>query len=433
MTTHKHIQKVSTLAFALALMVSASVASAQPCADAFEALYPEGADQQIRHILNEPDGEISYGLEAEFNLKKAPGVLNWYRPASIPDAEWKAMSLEEKQSKINGSGRGMVKTDDAPEWLLDELSSDPGGAELITKPTNSLETALKWVNQVEKTAGGTGKGRSKAFYWQGNVAYKNQGNYSQVARDGIDGYVRVTADLAQFGKLVRGYKHHQQKKSFIPGKNLNHFVLGPMNTKHAEAIGQELDAAARGENLNGHSHYMQGSYFRTWAYGTGRFGIEARDPHKEVNVLKQEFRRMTHAMQKGFKSYEKFKAVKVLDETGDFGKFSQPVQSMLANIKYKKPDGSTGSVYKGRYALPMRDFEGFYPKALGLKGEAATSFKNKVTKARDEYVRTLESIASNTNLDNFAKRDQVHIAIAKFANDSGVYQAIDKYMSGIAK
>ncbi len=422
------------VALCLVALAAPTPAQAQPCAEVFEQLYPEGPDPQVRHILNHQDGEITYGLEAEFAIKKAPGILEWYRVNTIPEEQWLAMSTDERMSKVNGKGYGMVKTSRAPDWVLDKLSSDPGGAEIITKPTNSLETAFKWIKQVEDLAGGTGPGgRSKAFYWQGNIAHKrgNAGEYTRKQRDGIMGYVKITADLAQFGKLVNGYKHHKNKSSFIPGANLNHGVLGPMNTTKEAEIKKELDAASRGEKNNSHTHYLQGTYYRTWAYGEGRNGMETRDPHKEVGVLKRELRRMTHGLQKGFDAYKPFKQVKVLDETADFAKLSEPVRQMLGRIQRKKPDGTTQSIsnFKGRYALPMRDYESFYPAALGLSGDKASAFKNKVRTARGEYVTTLERIAGDQSLDNFAKRDRIHIAMGKFAADSGIYQAIDSHLA----
>ena len=433
MNSHKNTNKHQ---FAGALIVAASLllaatAQAGPCSEAFERLYPENADARVRKILGNEDGEISYGLEAEFNVQKAPGILEWYRPERIDEERWSGMTLEQKQAEVSGSGYGMVKTSRAPEWVLERLSSDPGGAELITKPTSSLETALGWINQVEATAGGNGRGRSKAFYWQGNVAYKRAsgGSFTRAQQDGIMGYVKATADYAQFGKLHKGYQHHQTNTAFIPGKNLHHGVLGPMNTEKEGEIKQELEAGSRGNSTNRHSHYLQGTYFRTWAYGEGRNGFETRDPHKEVGVLKRELRRMTHGLQKGFDAYKVFKTVKVLDETADFNKFSEPVKTMLASIKKQQ---STGSIFKGRYALPMRNYEGFYPTALGLRGSAATTFSDRVRGARSSYVQELERIAGDSSLDGYGKRDKVHIAIAKFAHDSGIYTALDNHFAGIA-
>ena len=413
-------------------LLAASAAQAGPCAEVFERLYPENADPKVRKILGSEDGEISYGLEAEFNIQKAPGILQWYRPSRITDEAWSAMTLEQKKAEVGGSGYGMVKTSRAPEWLLDALSSDPGGAELITKPTNKLETALSWINQVEATAGGDGNSRSKAFYWQGNVAYKRHGGgaWSAGQKDGIMGYVKATADYAQFGKLHKGYQYHQRNGEFIPGKNLHHGVLGPMNTEKEAEIKQELDAAGEGRSTNRHSHYMQGTYFRTWAYGEGRNGFEQRDPHKEVRVLKKEIRRTTHGLEQGFAAYTKFKAVKVLDESGDFGKFTEPVKTMLGSMKKHQ---STGSMFKQRYALPMRAYEDFYPTALGLRGDAATQFKTRVKDARTAYVQELQRVAGDSALDGYAKRDRVHVAIAKFAHDSGIYTALDNHFAGIGR
>jgi len=417
------------------LFISAKAWSA-PCAEVFERLYPDGASAKVRKVLEEPDNEITYGLEAEFNLKKAPGVLEWYRPSRFTDEQWAAMSLEEKKSHISMDGRGWVKTNRAPEFLLGALESDPGGAELITKPTNSLETALKWIETVERAAGGDGKARSKAFYWQGNVAYKRGGKFSRVQRDGLDGYLRATADYAQFGKLANGYKYHQRNSSFIPGKNLHHFVLGPMNKEVKGWLEAELEAASqnRSSNPTAKNHYVQGTFFRTWSYGADRNGFEARDAHKDVRLLKQEMRRLTHGLQKGFIPYKRFKSVAVLDETADFNKLSEPVKQMLrTQVLHLLPDGTSGDVYAERYALPMRAYESFYPQALGLNGKKARAFTSKVTKARQTYVQALETIAADRTLDGYAKRDRVHVALGRFAHDSGIYYALENSFAKIGQ
>ena len=435
-----HSRRTVSTAFKSLILLSAlllsAAASAAPCADVFERLYPEGSSPTVRKLLGEPDSDITYGLEAEFNLKKAPGVLEWYRPTSFTDEQWSAMSLEQKKSHVSVDGRGLVKTKRAPEWLLGALESDPGGAELITRPTDKLETAMKWVETVEKAAGGDGKGRSKAFYWQGNVAYKRGGKFSRTQRDGMDGYLRATADYAQLGKLANGYKHHLKNRSFIPGKNLHHFVLGPMNQEVKGWLDAELEAASqsRSSNPTAKNHYVQGTFFRTWSYGSDRNGFEVRDAHKDVRLLKQEMRRLTHGLQKGFTGYKQFKNVAVLNDTADFAKFSDPVKQMLrSGVLHMLPDGTSGDVYPERYALPMRAYESFYPRALGLSGKKLRAFSNKVVKARQVYVQTLETIAADRGLDGYARRDRVHIALGRFAHDSGIYQHLDHHFGKIGQ
>ncbi len=432
----RRLHSSASLLILVLLTLLVSTAWGAPCAEVFERLYPDGASAQVRKVLEEPDSDITYGLEAEFNLKKAPGVLEWYRPSRFSDEQWAAFSLEEKKGHVSMDGRGWVKTKKAPDFLLGALESDPGGAELITKPTNSLETAMKWIETVERAAGGDGKGRSKAFYWQGNVAYKRGGKFSRVQRDGIDGYLRATADYAQLGKLANGYKFHQRNKKFIPGVNLHHFVLGPMNKEVQGWIDAELQAATqnRSSNPKAKNHYVQGTFFRTWSYGADRNGFEVRDAHKDVRLLKQEMRRLTHGLQKGFIPYKKFKSVAVLDETADFNKFSDPVKLMLRNkVLFLQPDGTTGDVYPERYALPMRAYESFYPQALGLTGKKARSFSNKVVKARQTYVQTMETIAADRTLDGYGRRDRVHVALSRFAHDSGIFNALDHHFAKVGQ
>jgi hypothetical protein len=423
--TMKHLLLPGAAAL-LALGLLSGRAAAAPCADVFEQLYPENAPHRVRFVRGEPQNDISYGLEAEFNIQNAPGLLEWYRPSSHTDAQWFAMSIEQRKASLNGgSGSYMVKTSRAPEWLTDSLSSDPGGAELITKVTNKLEEALSWVRQVETQAGGDGGTRSKAFYWQGNVAFKHDGAFARQNRDGLEGYVRATGDYAQFGKLHTGYEQHQRDPSFIPAKNLGHSVLGPINTQKMADMVRELDASARGENLSGFGHYIQGTYFRTWPYGPGRSGMEVRDAHKDVYVLRRELRRLTHGLENGFEAFAPLKTISVLDETAHFNQLSPAVQQMLRGLP------GFGS-YAARFALPMKPYENEYPQALAMSGPEAEQFRSRVTAARAAYVQTLEGIAGNSGLSPEQKADQARIAIAKFAYDSGIYTTLDSFFARTA-
>jgi hypothetical protein len=422
----KHLT-LTIAALALGLLLPLAARAQGPCAEVFEQLYPEGTPKQ-RGVKGEPQNTITYGLEAEFDLTKAPGVLDWYRKTNKTDDQWFAMSLDERKAAIGTdkySWNGMVKTSRAPDWLKDTLSSDPGGAELITKVAGSLEEALDWVRQVEVKGGGDGGPRSKVFYWQGNVAYRNTGAFTRENRDGLDGYVRVMGDVAQFGKLHTGYETHLQNAEFIPGKNLGHGVLGPLNTSKMADITNELTAAAEGRNISGNGHYIQGTFYRTWPYGPNGVGMEVRDAHKDVFVLRREMRRITHGLENGFAAYAPFKTLTILDETAHFNLFSEPVQSMLRTVG--------GYSQYGRYAIPMRPLENEYPGLLGLQGAEAETFKSKITNARGEYVRTLESLAADTSMDNATKLNKVRIAIAKFTYDTGIYTALDSRLATFAR
>jgi hypothetical protein len=417
---------LTLLALALGLAALAPApATAAPCADVFEQLYPEGGQARVRSVRGEPENTISYGLEAEFNIQNAPGILDWYRPTSKTDEQWFAMSLDERKNSLNGSsGYGLTKTGRAPSWLKDQLSSDPGGAELITGVTDKLEEALSWVRQIELQGGGDGGKRSRAFYWQGNVAYKINGAFSREQRDGLEGYVRAAGDYAQLGKLHTGYEAHKQNASFIPGKNLGHGVLGPLNTDKLRDIQGEMTAAAEGRNQSGYGHYIQGTYFRTWPYGPGRAGFEVRDAHKDVYVLRRELRRLTHGLENGLAAYASFKSLTVLDESAHLAQLSQAAQQMLRSV---------ASSYAGRYALPMRPLETEYPAALGMSAGDAEQLRQRVVAARAEYTRTLDAIAADSAADSAAKLSKCRIAIAKFAYDSGLYTALDAHFAAIGQ
>jgi len=413
-----------SLAALLCALALPTAARANPCAEVFDRLYPDNAPPQVRFVKAEAGNDITYGLEGELDLNKTEKLLDWYRPSGKTDEQWLAMSYEERKAQMGYRGSGLVKTGQAPEWLHETLSSDPGGAEFMTRPTPRLEEALSWINTMEAHLGQDGHGRSKV-YWQGNVAYKRDGAYSRENKDGLLGYIKATADYAQLGKLHRGYEANQQNTEYIPGKNLDHSVLGPMNTEKLDETNQEITAAAENRSTNRSSHYIQGTYFRTWKYGPDRNGFEVRDAHKDVFVLKRELRRLTHGLQHGLADYAAFKDLTVLDESAHFAKFSQPVQQLLSSV---------GGSYSKRHALPMRPLEDDYPRALGLAGSAAEQLRGRIVSARSAYVQTLESLAANRQgTDLTQAKNQVRVALGKFAHDSGLYSALDSHFAQIGQ
>jgi len=415
-----HFTKRAAPVVASLLLALSPAARAHPGAEVFDRLYPDANNPAVRHVQNEAGNDITYGLEGELNVSKAPGLLEWYRPRSKTDEQWFAMSEEERISAA-GRGSGMVKTGRAPEWLHESLSSDPGGAEFMTKPTDKLEEVIGWVSAVERQLGQDTHGRSHV-YWQGNVAYKREGEFSSANRDGILGYVKATGDYAQFGKLHKGYEVHQENPEFIPGKNLGHANLPPVNTSHISNMEGEIAAAAEQRRHSGYSHYIQGTYFRTWPY-PDRNGFEVRDAHKDVQILRREMKRLTHGLEKGFAPYGSFKDITMTDESAHFAKFSQPVQTLLRKLRYGP-----------RYALPMRPLENEYPAALGLQGEAAEAFRTRVTTARSQFVQTLEDLAANNpNMETNELTNKVRVALGKFAYDSGIYTALDNHFAGIGQ
>jgi hypothetical protein len=417
--TKMYHTKLLGILVALALLPGA--VRAEPCAEAFDQLYPESAQPRVRHVQGEPDNDITYGLEGELDLTKATGLLDWYRSPSISDEQWLAMTREARKHHLgNLRGGGMVRTSRAPEWLGDTLDSDPGGAEFMTRPTNRLETALAWIRAVEAQLGQDRHGRSRV-YWQGNVAFKRTGNFSRRNADGLRGYLKATADFAQLGKLHKGYQLHLRDPGFIPGKNLGHMVLGPMSEQNVAELEQELDAAVNGRNSGRSGHYIQGTYFRTWKYGPDRNGFEVRDPHKDVPVLKRELRRLTHGLERGLAAYARFKDVTMTDEHAHYALLSRPVREMLNRFSYSK-----------RYALPMRPLERDYPRALGLSGAEADRLRERITAARRGYVQTLERLAADRGLNVMEKLNAVRVAMGRFAYETGIYPLLDRHFASLA-
>ncbi len=380
----------------------------------------------MRHVRGEKHNDITFGLEGELVTSKALRILDWYRSENQPERTWDKMG-DRQRLQVSGPS-GLTKTSRAPSALVDKLSSESNGrGEFQTHPLGTLEQALALVNRVEDHVGKSetsGRGR---IWWQGNVAFKRDSDFVRQHKAQIMGYVKLTADYAQFGKLHQGYERHLKLPSFVPGANLLHGVLGPMSKTNVGQIRAELDAGGRREVNDSSQHYLNGTFFRTWSYGRSRNGFEIRNPHKDLPVLRQELRRLTHGLQTGFTGYKRFSGLTMLDEAGCFARFSRPVQAMLGELfdyRTSKPK---------RFTLPLRPFEQEYPGLLGLRGGDKARFVKRVKRARASYLQTLEGLAARPDLrsNKDAYKKAVRVAVSEFAHETQLFPAIERAISGI--
>jgi hypothetical protein len=418
------------LRFVLAALLLGRWAAAHAgrAATTFARIYPDGAPPRVRHLRGRPNRPLTFGFEAEFKVAKTPGLLDWYRNANRSDEEWADLTPEERTLQA-GDGVGLVPTSSAPRFLDGELERDAGGAEFVTKPIRTLETAFNHLATVERAVGGDGERRSKTLYWQANAVNTRDPGFVRRERDGMLGYIKATADYAQLRKLHEGYLEHLREPSFIPGRNLRHVALAPISAEIVRMEHRELDAAEVGRWSGASSHHLQGTVFRTWGYGEGRDGFEIRDAHKDVAHLKQEMRRQTHALEHGFGAYRRFRFIRPLDEA-HFEALSPRVRALLAVAFTHKYTSSLRM--EVRYALPMRPLEHDYARALRMDDAAAAALRQRVAAARAEYVATLERLAldpptaEGPQEARDAVHDQVGIALGKFAYQTGLYPMLDE-------
>jgi hypothetical protein len=233
----------------------------------------------------------------------------------------------------------------------------------------------------------------------------------------ILGYVKVSADYAQLGKLHRGYEQHLKDPRFIPGKNLTHLNLPPMDTNNVIAERKEIELAERGEtNPYPYGHYLQGTYFRTWPY-KDRDGFEVRDAHKEMPILERETRRLTLVLEKGFSGYEQFAH---LEMAAQGNLFMEPATRKMAK----------DALGKAAF-LPLRPFELDYPVALEMTPHQTERFRARIVHARSAYLEELEQIAETSI--GVEPVPRLRLAIARFAHASGIYPLLDAHLTKLAK
>jgi hypothetical protein len=419
------LDRVRVLAWlgALALWWAPGAALAGRTAAALARRYPARAPAKLRHLKGEPKHLLSYGYEGELSPARAPGLLDWYRPPGVEDHAWLASSRTERLDAATSTWLGFsgyVPTRLAPRILRRELDYDFGGAEIQTEPIDTLERSFGVINRVERMAGGDGRRRSPAIYWQGNVAFAPSPRFVRRERLGILGYLKVTADYAQLRKLDLGYRLHLRDPSFIPARSFLHPRLPPMDATFVALEQAELSAAEHGVSSGSGEHAIEGTFFRTWAYSDARAGFETRDPHKDVAHLKQEVRRLTLALETGFGPYRRYRFVRPLADEDVF-RLSSPVLGMLDELF---PQVSN----RFRYAFPLRPFEQDYARALRLRGPDAAELSRRLARARSAYVEALEQLAASSAAIA-EKIDRIRIALAKFAYDSGLHRTLDRALA----
>jgi hypothetical protein len=382
-------------------------------AAALEKLFPKKNAPRKRQIAGFGDANVSYGYEGEYLPNRVPQLSDWY------DAKG-------------------LRRPKAPSFLASKLAKEPLRHELLTRPTNTLESAFFQQDAIVEKTGLNEHGQSK-LWWQGNVAFPRRPEFTKRHEQGIEGYVYFSADYAVFGKLHNAHLIAQKNEQYLPARNFLHNQLGPMNEHNQRDIKGELQASMRGEASGNERHYIQGTYFRTMGYsgdGVPRDGFELRDPHHDLVILEREMRRATAALKYGFDDYKAFAKVRQYKESydGEFGTLPREVRGLLRNVRYRDVFGSMKVANPPRYAWPLRPIEEDYSTALKLDAKESATLRARVKKARATYIATLEAMAANkASLSSDQVLYGLHRALARFVYETGLYPMLDRHVVKTAR
>lgn len=251
--------------------------------------------------------QVTFGLEIEFDLVKNPKVLEDYRPQKTSELKWKGLSFQDKLEIVKNKDKvkHLVKISTAPKWLPESLIREATGTfELTGVVFNSFST---WKKALKESEIRYGRGAA-----QTHLVFDRK-----EIEGGLSGFVAFSGDKAQLEKLEEGYLKHLEDPQKIPGTNLLHFVLGPMNGEGLRATNDFESKIMSGktiQNETGGKYYFS-TVLRGGIYGENdKIGFELRQFNFDYPALIREVENTkkllndTHLIE--FKKYAHFYELK---------------------------------------------------------------------------------------------------------------------------
>lgn len=246
---------------------------------------------------------ISFGLEVEFDLSKNPKVLQDYRAEKTSEQKWRTLNLEEKLQIISQKNKvtRLVKMSQAAAWLPSELRRETTGTFELSDVVFTSYSAWKKALDDSQERYGIGAAQTHVVY------------NPQDVNGSLTGFVSFSGDLAQLSLLERGYEKYLKDPEKIPGNNLTHFVLGPMN---GEGISNTKKYEEKIRTSKMFKNEMGGKYFLSTVLRAGIYGdqtlagFELRQFNFDYQGLEKEVRNTMMLLHNNsldkFKKYEDF-------------------------------------------------------------------------------------------------------------------------------
>ncbi len=401
---------------------------------------------------------LQFGFESEYTLNQIDGIVTVYGPKpefGITSEQWFAMSVQDRSQWVRDNiqtlfpsyreAGGLVKMsqDDELAFLPDALIlDDTRNLEFVLDPFDTLE---EWHSSVSKLNEKFGFGSM-----QGTVSVPRGSFFGELGRVGKSktinnnlGMFKFYQDFDTLQKLSGGYERFQRDSSKKVANSFEHPFLGPITEKKQKLLldlldknsrkqGYEPERLARISDWENSYKYTGGTVYRPDILGRERVVLEVRDAHKNFALLLDRMLRTTYYMQEGRQGLSAANNLKPFDSEKDFNKLPKKVQNMLEDLFPNKavegieygPDQLLALDVFRNFAYPLRDW------SEHVKLFPGQNLRSKISQARKNYENTLKSVVQRLKdeaIDKEAAAVEVHGALAKFSDESGLAKAFEKY------
>ncbi len=365
---------------------------------------------------------LSYGLEIEYTIDRAPRLLADYRPHGTSEKKWATLSSAEKMKMMlrqdtNSRVNTLVRLSTAPDWLPADMDREGHGTfEATGMIFLSLESLKSAIYRMERRYG-----RGAA---QVHVVF----NRNEVKQP-LSGFVSFSADRAQLRNLVLGYQKYLIDPTKLPGANITHYVLGPMSAVGARATRDLEHQIVSGRKLK---NLVAGKYFlstvlRAGIYGQGdRIGYELRQFNFDYEGLKDEADYVSRLIVEG--KLDKFKRFEDSIEpefeinarvTEEHGRDALAWLRKLDHPDLEKTNIETHMLFF------IRDWKN-HPILETLRAGDRLRLRSRLAQLEAQLIKDLNHVAAQ-NLRTKDMVNHLRVLVAKWAYESGLLEAFDSY------
>ena len=415
-------------------------------------LYPKGVNPATN-----PEGYMMIGYESEYGFKEAAKLLLDYAPETsvMSNEQWLAKSDRQRidwiQSRFSESPEqatdaGLIKIVDIDVLPPKLIVDGTGNLEIVMDPKQTL---AEWEHAVDLIVGRYGPGSQQAMISKPReAAFGAKAVTAKQQKALVDqhfGWLIYTNLADTFHRMQGGFERYQEDSSKLVLQPFNHPFLGPMTKARRDMMEDYLRQNATGGRYTDQDMFMVTKRDRSFKYSGGpayrpdiakfvRWSWETRNAHKDVADLKRKVKRDLNAHASGLEAYESFAKLPAFDSVAEFGRLPSNVQRMLERLFPSKADPRWPYAPEDRVALevyrnfsyPAQDFAPLL-KELALTAKDKTKLTRSVADARTRYLTLLTDLGKDPNINGSHAQANVQGALARFAVDSGLATAFERF------
>ncbi len=373
------------------------------------------------------DSSLKFSYEVEFYVLENLKILDFYRVKDYRIEDWISFSEKKKIElakkaieKYRKQGQvPFIKLDFAPDFLADRLVvEEKGKVEMsltrVTEDLREIESDLEWIWK------NIGEGSV-----QGHVSAEKE--YVRV--NNVKAKTKIDYDIAQAQSLSYGWKSYKKNKSKIPGNNLSHHSLGPVNEDTLKAFEkvQSKGKAISTFRTKNQLKYIYGPAYRPDLYGSDRVGIELRQCHKRLNCIQREMRKAAQDFVDDFSTYSFLDVDSHVVSQKLFDSLSEEKKKVFERIseivKVQNYGALSTTPFHLRFLFAEIDWS-THPLIKLLDQGVRDEFNSKLTKALKIYEKKLKKIKISD--ENVLAARQMQLILAEFSSNSGLSEYLEK-------